>query len=188
MDYSTLSDEALLTLISYRRDQALHELYGRYHRLIFSLALNMVGDSATAEEITLDVFTRVWLKAETYQADRAQVSTWLTRITRNHTIDVLRRRQTRIEARTVGWAEASLDMLPGAGNPAETAHLAMQQGRVQAAVAQLPLDQQEALALAYFKGYTHSQIADKLNLPLGTVKTRIRLGLQKLRRLLADEQ
>ena len=188
MDYSTLSDEALLTLISYQRDQALRELYGRYHRLIFSLALNMIGDPATAEEITLDVFTRVWLKAETYQADRAQVSTWLTRITRNHTIDVLRRQQARIEAHTVGWAQTSLDMLPGAGNPAETAHLVMEQRRVQAAVAQLPLNQQKALALAYFKGYTHSQIADKLELPLGTVKTRIRSGLQKLRRLLADEQ
>jgi len=188
VDYSTLSDEALLVLIAHQRDNALHELYSRYHRLVFSLALNVVGEPAAAEEITLDVFTRVWTRADSYQPDRAQVSTWLTRIARNHAIDTLRRRQARIESRTVGWAEAALEALPAAADPAETAHLAMQQHRVQAAVGQLPVDQKEVLALAYFKGYTHSQIAEALDLPLGTVKTRIRSALQKLRQLLADEQ
>ena len=92
MDYSSLNDETLLLLIARAHPDALGELYSRYSRMVFGVALNLVGNRATAEEITLDVFTRVWEKAETYRADRAKVSTWLISVTRHQAIDVLRRR------------------------------------------------------------------------------------------------
>jgi RNA polymerase sigma-70 factor (ECF subfamily) len=187
VDFQTLSDEALLVLIARRHDDALHELYNRYHRLVFSLALTVVNQHATAEEITLDVFTRVWQKAESYQPDRAQVNTWLTSIARNHAIDVLRRQSTRAHFQTVSWADAPPDIVPTAEDPADSAHLLLLQQRVRAAVAQLPPDQQEALALAYFKGHSHRQIADLLDVPLGTIKTRIRSALKKLRETIPDE-
>jgi len=188
MDYLTLDDEMLIRLIERAHADALSALYDRYSRLVFSLALNLLGDYATAEEVTLDVFTRVWERAETYRPGQAKVSTWLTSITRHRSIDVLRRQGARPERHSVAWAEVSPDATPGVNGPEEATELAMQQQRVRAAIAQLPADQKQALALAYFKGYTHREIAERLGEPLGTVKTRIRLAMQKLRQTLQDEQ
>jgi len=188
VDYSTLDDATLVRLAARDHQDALGELYDRYNRLVFSLALNVVGDRATAEEITLDVFTRVWEKAETYRSDQAKVSTWLTSITRYRSIDVLRRRGSRPEQHSLDWAEVSPDHIPGVENPEEATVIALQRQRVRAAVATLPPDQKQALALAYFKGYTHREISEILDQPLGTVKTRIRLAMQKLRDMLMDEQ
>lgn len=184
MDYSTLDDATLIALIAHTHTRALSELYVRYHRLVFSLAVNSVRDYATAEEVTLDVFTRVWEKAATYRANQAKVTTWLVTITRNCAIDVLRQRNARLE-REATWAEVSS---PDAGNPAEMVELALQRERVRAAIAQLTPEQKQALALAYFGGYTHHQIAEALAQPLGTVKTRIRLAMQKLRQILQDKE
>ncbi len=188
MDYSTLNDESLILLITRAKQDALSELYNRYNRLVFSLALNVVGDRATAEEITLDVFTRIWEKAGTYRADQAKVTTWLTSITRNHSISMLRRRSSRPEHHSVSWTDMFTEAVPDESDPETITELALQRANVQAAVAQLPADQRQALALAFFKGYTHRQIADQLGQPLGTVKTRIRLAMQKLRQMLEDEQ
>lgn len=187
MDYSTLNDEALIRLVARAHEGALSELYDRYSRLIFSLALNLVGDRATAEEVTLDVFTRVWERAETYRSEQAKVSTWLSSIARYRCIDVLRRRGSRPEQRSVGWAELSPGAMPSVEGPEGATELALQQERVRAALASLPQEQREPLALAYFQGYTHRQIAETLGQPLGTVKTRIRLAMQKLRDLLVEE-
>jgi RNA polymerase sigma-70 factor (ECF subfamily) len=188
VNYSTLDDETLIKLIVRSHADALSELYERYSRLTFSLALNLVGDHATAEEIMLDVFLRVWEKAGTYRPGQAKVSTWLTSITRYRAIDVLRRRGSRPEQRSVSWAEVSSDAVVSPDGLEDTAELAMQRQRVRAAIAELPPDQKQALTLAYFKGYTHRQIAETLGQPLGTVKTRIRLAMQKLRQMLQDEQ
>lgn len=189
VDYSTLDDKRLITAIGLGQPEALDELYQRYHRLIFSLAVNIISDRATAEEITLDVFTRVWEKAETYRPDLAQVSTWLTSITRYRAIDLLRRRDSRPDYRSVSWAEVSADIPANpVDNPEELTELAIRRQAVQAALAQLPPEQREVLALAYFKGYSHSQIAETLNQPLGTVKTRVRLAMQKLRQSLPEQQ
>jgi RNA polymerase sigma-70 factor (ECF subfamily) len=168
-------------LVARAHADALGELYDRYSRLVFSLALNLVGDHATAEEITLDVFTRVWEKAETYRSEQAKVSTWLTSIARYRSIDMLRRQSSRPERRSVDWADVSPDAMPSFNSPEQATELALQQERVRAAVASLPPEQKEALALAYFHGYTHRQVAETLDLPLGTVKTRIRLAMRKLR-------
>ena len=182
-----LDDQDLIQLIIQRDEAALSELYDRYHRLIFSMAINIVGEVGTAEEITLDIFTRVWEKAGTYRAEKAKVSTWLVRMTRNRSIDVLRREAVRPMKHSVGWAEISHEPVAQNDSPEMAAQLAMQKERIRAAIASLPDNQQQALALAYFKGFSHSEIAAELNLPLGTVKGRIRSGMQKLRALLQDE-
>ena len=187
MNYSTLNDETLILLVSRTQPEALQALYERYSRLVFSLALNIVGDQATAEEITLDVFTRIWEKADTYRVERAKVTTWLISITRHHAIDVMRRRGVRPEKHSLSWAELSPTAMPVGNPPEEITELSLQRARVRAAVAQLPPEQQQALTLAYFGGYTHRQVADALDQPLGTIKTRIRLAIQKLRQLLQDE-
>ena len=188
VNYSTLDDATLIRLVARAHADALGVLYERYSRLVFSLALNLVGDQATAEEITLDVFTRIWEKAETYRPEQAKLTTWLTSITRYRSIDMLRRRGSRAEQHSLDWAELSPDDLPNINGPEEAAELALQQQRVRAAMATLPADQKQVLALAYFKGYTHREISEALNQPLGTVKTRIRLAMQKLRDLLLEEQ
>jgi RNA polymerase sigma-70 factor (ECF subfamily) len=187
VNYSTLNDETLISLVARAHEDALGELYDRYSRLVFSLALNLVGDHASAEEVTLDVFTRIWEKAGTYRSEQAKVSTWLTSITRYRSIDILRRHSARPEQLSVAWAELSPDSMPSANGPEQATELALQRQRVRAAVAELPPDQKQVLALAYFKGYTHREIAEVLDQPLGTVKTRIRLAMRKLRDMLQEE-
>jgi RNA polymerase sigma-70 factor (ECF subfamily) len=187
-DYTTYDDEKLIRLIAQSQEEALTQLYERYHRLVFSLALAIVDDRATAEEITVDVFARVWQKADTYRADQARVSTWLTHIARHHAIDVLRHRAARPDHQALHWEEISSDGKSFEADPQESAELSLRRKRVHAALAQLPADQKQAMLLAYFGGYTQRQIAEALGQPLGTVKTRLRLAMQKLRDLLRDEQ
>jgi RNA polymerase sigma-70 factor (ECF subfamily) len=182
-----LDDPDLIELTAQRNEQALAELYDRYHRLIFSVAINIVGSHEEAEEITLDVFTRVWEKAHTYQPERAKVNTWLTRMARNRAIDVLRRENVRPMKHSISWADTSSEPATKGRSPEAAAHEEDQKQRVRKAIATLPDKQKEVLALAYFKGYSHSEIASALELPLGTVKGRIRSAMQKLRTLLHDE-
>jgi RNA polymerase sigma-70 factor (ECF subfamily) len=188
MNDAIRDDVTLIRLVAQAQTDALGELYDRYSRLVFSLALAIVGDRAAAEEITQDVFVRVWQRAGTYRADQAKVSTWLTAITRHHAIDILRRQNARPESNSVSWDQMPLQAASAAHDLEERAELSLQRERIRAAVAQLPAAQQQVLALAYFNGYTHHQIADVLHQPLGTVKTRIRLAMQKLRQRLLEEQ
>jgi RNA polymerase sigma-70 factor (ECF subfamily) len=187
VDYSTLDDETIVALIAQAQADALSELYDRYSRLVFSLAVGSVGNRSTAEEITQDVFLRVWQRAGQYRPDRGRVSTWLTSIARNRSIDQLRRRGSRPEQHSVTWAEIAPGTEPSLEGPAQAADLIMERHQIRIAVNGLPVEQKKVLALAYFQGLTQNQIADLLDLPLGTVKTRIRLGIQKLHQALADE-
>jgi RNA polymerase sigma-70 factor (ECF subfamily) len=187
-DYEKYDDETLISLITQLQTGALDQLYERYHRMIFNLALMVVGDHATAEEITLDVFMRAWQKAASYRAEQARVRTWLTHITRNHAIDVLRRRKVRPDHSALPLDELTSGVPPPGQDPGELAEHAMRRERVRAAIARLPIDQKQALLLAYFGGYTQAEIAEVLEQPLGTIKTRLRLALQKLRDFLRDEQ
>ena len=185
---SNLTDEGLLALISRRDADALTELYRRYKRVVYSLAVQMLAEPSLAEETSLDVFTRVWEQGHTYRADRAKASTWLTSIARYRCIDILRRQKTQPTVQQISnWDETLQQSAPVKDNPEEKTQLSMQQARVRAALNQLPPDQRTALALAYFGGLTHRQIAETLDLPLGTIKTRIRLALKKLREALEDE-
>ena len=187
-DYSRLDDASLMALIARAQEAALAQLYDRYNRLVFSLALAIVHDRATAEEITLDVFMRVWQKAGLYQSEKSRVSTWLTHITRNHAIDVLRRRAVRPEQRAVEWDDELTRTGHFGNSPADSAEDSMRRERIRTALARLPAGQRQALFLAYFEGYSQSQIAETLRQPLGTIKTRMRLALEKLREFLQDER
>ena len=187
-DYTRYDDERLIGLISQQQEAALAHLYDRYNRLVFSLAFAIVNDRGTAEEITLDVFMRVWQKAATYRSDQAKVSTWLTHIARNHAIDVLRRRAARPDQYSINWEDSIPEGESLENDPQESTEVSLQRERIQSALAQLPPEQKQVLELAYFSGYTQTQIAEVLKQPLGTIKTRVRLALHKLRDILRDER
>ena len=185
IDLNHVDDSVLMARIVQGQEAALSELYDRYCRLVMSVAYGVVHNRETAEEITLDIFIRVWEKAETYDAAQARVSTWLTRMARNRGIDRLRREAVRPFQHSVSWAEMPVEPVLDETNDPETAvHINLEQQRVRAAVTSLSTPQREALALAYFQGYSHSEIAQVLDQPLGTVKGRIRAAMQKLRDLL----
>lgn len=186
MDYAALDDIALIRLIVYQCTEALNELYDRYGRLVFNLALQTVGDPAAAEEITQDVFLRVWEKAATFREEQGKFCTWLTSITRHRSIDLLRQRRSRPERDSIGWDDLTSGNEPSVDGPEWAAELSIESLRIRTAVGGLPPEQQKALHLAYFYGWSHSEIAERLEEPLGTVKTRIRLGKQKLREILQD--
>jgi RNA polymerase sigma-70 factor (ECF subfamily) len=190
VDYQNQDDITLMEQVARANADALAALFDRYSRLVFSVALHIVGERSSAEEITLDVFNRVWQKAATFRSDLGQVRSWLTGITRHQAIDVLRKQNVRPVSHTESWERALLTTPPARPpeeDPEHIAALTMRREVVRAAVAQLPPEQQEVLALAYFRGYSHREIAAALNQPLGTVKTRLRLAAQKLRRLLDAE-
>jgi RNA polymerase sigma-70 factor (ECF subfamily) len=184
VDLLTSEDQALLSQIVNHQADALGILYDRYGRLLYSVAYNLVGNQQLAEEITLDLFRRVWEKADSYRADRASVRTWLTSMARNRAIDILRREGVRPEHKSISWTELNFEPHADGRSPEAAVSNQMQKQKVHAALAELPPEQQDVLIMAFFRGYSHSQIADQLEMPLGTVKTRIRLGMQKLRHIL----
>jgi len=187
VDYKKFDDAALLRLIARTQEPALGELYDRYRRLVYSMALNATGDAALAEEITQDVFLRVWNKAETYRPEQGKVVTWLSSIARYRSIDLLRRQAIRPEGNRAAWAEEGNSLISDGPDIEGEVMISQRQQVVRKAINQLPVEQRQALAYAYFRGYSHSEIAEVLKEPLGTVKTRIRLGMQKLRHLLQEE-
>ncbi|MEJ2485839.1 MAG: sigma-70 family RNA polymerase sigma factor [Anaerolineales bacterium] len=186
MDYHALDDSMLFRLVQHADEQAFSVFYDRYVNLVFSIALTIVGNHTTAEEIVQDVFLKIWKKNHTYQPERSKLNTWLSAIARNRSIDELRKKHTRVEARQVPWIEIDQQQDQDEAGPEERVQLKIEQRVVRRALSQLPEDQRQAIWLAYFYGLTQSQIAQQLDLPLGTVKTRIRLGMQKLRALLID--
>jgi RNA polymerase sigma factor (sigma-70 family) len=189
VNYPALQDSELIALIADRRDDgALSALYDRHSRLVYSVALQLSGNQGQAEEVTLDVFTRVWEKAATYDPARAKVQTWLVSMARNRAIDLLRRADARPDAHSIDLDDVAYQLEANDDTPEQAVVKGLQAGRVRAALAELPGEQQQVILLAYYQGYTQRQIADSLNLPLGTVKTRVRLAMEKLRALLAEEQ
>jgi RNA polymerase sigma-70 factor, ECF subfamily len=188
MDYTRLNDEALLQLIARSQENALSELYDRYSRLVYSVALNTLSDPGRAEEVTQDVFVRAWEKARTYSAEQGKVATWLASIARHRSIDLFRQSRSHHEDMQVDWQEAEAIDLPDGQNVEWEVDLSQRQQRIRWAVSQLPVEQKQAVGMAFFQGLSHPEIAEALGEPLGTVKTRIRLGMHKLRILLQEEQ
>jgi RNA polymerase sigma-70 factor, ECF subfamily len=194
LDFSSFDDAALIAAIAGANgkhasipvlNKALAELYERYGKLVYSIAYYSVGDVETAEEITQDVFLNACNNAHTYRIEKAKVSSWLASIARHRAIDELRRRNVRPEKDQIDWpADVGMDLLPGvpsAENPEQMVEITMQSESIQQMIAALPSDQRQALALAFFKGLSHQEIADFLGEPLGTIKSRVRLAMQKLR-------
>jgi RNA polymerase sigma-70 factor (ECF subfamily) len=174
--------------IAAAQTEALGQLYDLYGRLVFSLAVQILGDETVAEEVTQDVFVQVWNKAKTYDPVQGKVVTWLARIARNRAIDTLRRQSARPEGHRTEFAEDTLEELPDPDEQLEQeVELQQQKTRLRRAVAGLPRDQQAVLELAFFLEMSHQEIANRLNEPLGTVKTRIRLAMLKLRQLLVED-
>lgn len=161
-----------LARIARGEEAALIEFYRHYGTYVYSMALRVVNDSTAAEEVTQDVFLAVWRNAERYDATRGAVTTWLLTITRHRAIDALRRRAGHAPLTTL---EDNVATLPDDPLPAIT---------VQKAVGELPPDQQACIELLYFKGYTQQEVAEELQIPVGTVKGRVRLAMEKLRRML----
>jgi RNA polymerase sigma-70 factor, ECF subfamily len=162
---------------------ALAALYDATNRLIFSLVLRVLGDMSSAEEVLIDVYTQVWRQAASYDANRGAPLAWMATIARSRAIDRLRS----------GWQEQRrkepLDVLgdapANAASPEESAAASELQKLVREALNVLTPEQRQVIELAYYSGLSHSEIAEKLNQPLGTVKTRTRLGMMKLREALA---
>lgn len=187
MDTKTLDDVTLLRLVARQQESALSELYDRFSRLVFSMALNTLGERAQAEEVTQEVFLRLWQRAETYNPEQGKVSTWIASLARHRAIDVYRRQKNRPEGSLLPWEAAEISGLSDGVNVESQVEASMRQRRLRAALAQLPESQRQALAYAFFQGYSHSQIAEALHEPLGTVKTRIRLAMEKLRQVLEED-
>jgi len=167
---------------------ALGALYDHFGRLVFSLAFQITSDSGSAEEITQEVFLQIWNKAGTYQTEQGKVATWITSIARHKAIDALRRKGARPEGHQMEFADGEEPDLVDPAGVEEQVELSQRSLVIRRAIAQLPPDQRRALALAYFKGMTHQEVAEMTGEPLGTIKTRIRLAMLKLRQILVDEK
>jgi RNA polymerase sigma-70 factor (ECF subfamily) len=166
-----------------RAPDSLADLYDGFAGAMFSLALEILGDRWEAEEIIQDVFAYVWKKPESYSPEKGKFSSWLLVITRNRSIDRIRSRKRKVvHGEPIEALSNRQDHSTEDG--AEHASRADEQTSIRHAFAQLPEDQREVLELSYFKGLNHQEISDHLKLSLGTVKSRIRLGMEKLRRLL----
>lgn len=177
----------LLEAMVQRNRQALADFYELYGKVIYSLIFKIVGNGPDAEELTQDVFVYVWEHAATFDARRGTPFTWIVLIARRRAIDQLRRRvrRDRYQASLPEQIEATPDTAPDARDEAESTDQGQQ---VSAALAMLPDDQCQALRLAYFNGMTQQEIASRMNVPLGTIKARLRRGLLRLRECLNQEE
>jgi RNA polymerase sigma-70 factor (ECF subfamily) len=178
----TVSDDMLLHGVRLRDETALALLHDRYGGLLFTLALRMVGDRDLAEEVAHDVFLRCWHGLEQYDAARSTLPVWLLGMARSRAIEVLHGRQ--IQSRP---AEGEPRMEPGPPEPVRPARAeeAALHQEVAQALAELPESQRQAIELVYYGGRTQAEAAHQLDEPIGTVKTRVRDGLRRLRRVLA---
>jgi len=186
--YTGLDDEELMQRLLYRDLRAFRALFDRYGNLVYSAALRVVRDAQIAEDMVQEIFLRIWRKPDSYVAQRGRFVTWLTSVTRNRAVDEIRSRGRRFRHETASPEEQERELpAPDTNDPALTAELADQRRLILAALAQIPQEQRQIIELAYFGGFTQQEIAQRLSQPLGTVKTRIRLGMQKLRVALTPE-
>ena len=181
------SDATLMLALADGDAGSLEALYDRYSALVFSVALRVLSDRGLAEDVVQEVFLQLWRRPDSYDAAHGRFTPWLASVARNRSIDELRRRSRRwrIEAAGEDAAErvASDDRT---ADPEREAELDEERAAVRAAMQALPPEQRRVLELAYFGGMTQAEIARHTESPAGTVKTRMRLGMQKLRLLLAD--
>ena len=184
--YDALDDHQLLARVSDQEPNALDALYSRYASAVYSLAMFMLKDTGLAEEATQDIFLNIWLKSGSFKPDRGQPKTWIMSVAHHRIIDLIRSRR-RTTAITVAADSEDLERIPAANLPIdEQVERKLERERIQKSLATLPEAQREVIKMAYFDGYSQSEIATLLNQPLGTVKTRVRLAMQKLRLVLQE--
>jgi RNA polymerase sigma-70 factor (ECF subfamily) len=185
----TLDDVALVTRVAHGDERALGELHDRHVRLALSIAHRLLRDEGAAHEVVQDAFVDLWRTASEFDADRASVTTWLVRLVRLRAIDRLRRDGA--ERRGSGQATAGMDAAEQVASGEDVAALVQDADtatRIRAALDELPPDQRRIVELAFLAGHTHAELAQLLELPIGTVKTRCFRGLARLAELLADER
>jgi len=183
---STEDDLALIAAIARGDEMAASRLYDRHSAVMYGLALRMVGDATDAEDVVLDAFSQAWREAPRYDNSRGAVVGWLTMITRTRALDLIRARGRRAKlTQTVALQhDEPAAMGEGFPSPDQSLEDVDRAGAVASALQVLPEAQRRAIELAFFEGLTHPEVAERLREPLGTVKTRIRLGMQKLRDML----
>jgi RNA polymerase sigma factor (sigma-70 family) len=180
--HAHLSDEALVALVARGDEDALAELYDRVSRIAYGLALRVLRDERHAEDAVQEAFLQVWRNAATFRAERAKASTWILTLVHRRAVDLVRREERR-------QAEPLTDDTELAQAPEQTeeaAWLRFERERVQAALKELPDVQRETLELAYYGGFSQTELSDRLGVPLGTIKSRMFSGLARLREILDD--
>jgi RNA polymerase sigma factor (sigma-70 family) len=176
-----LSDESLLSLVASSDENALAELYDRFGRVAYGLALRILRDDALAQDAVQDAFLAVWRSADRFLAERAKASTWILTLVHRRAVDLVRRE----DRRRADPLESAPE--PTAQTTAEDeATLGFERRVVQEALRRLPPEQREALELGYYGGLTQTELAERLGQPLGTIKSRMFTGLNRLRDLLAQ--
>ncbi len=183
-DLAHLSDEALVALVARSEDYALAELYDRFGRVSFGLALRVLRDDALAEDAVQEGFLAVWRSAGRFVPERAKASTWILTLVHRRAVDLVRREERRRTDSLEGVPE------PGdlSGGSDDAVWLRFERGRVQEALRKLPDQQREALELAYYGGFTQAELAERLGQPIGTIKSRMFTGLSRLRDLLTEHE
>lgn len=180
-----LADEELMPLVGRKDPEAFEVLYDRHGGAAYSLAYRVVGEPAAAEEVTQEAFISVWRSGERFDATRGSVRSWLLSVVRNRAIDFLRSRAGKAPKLDFD-DEAVLEQRPATERTEEEALRRETASELRGALGRLPGEQSTVIELAYFGGFSHSEIAEILGLPMGTVKGRMRLGLEKIRGELAE--
>ena len=181
-----LADEELMPLVGRHDPEAFEVLYDRHGGVAYSLAYRIVGDRAAAEEVTQEAFISVWRSGARFDAARGSVRSWLLSVVRNRAIDFLRSRAGKAPKLTFD-DDSVLEQRPARERTEEEALQRETAAELRGALGKLPGEQSKVIELAYFGGFSHSEIARIQGLPMGTVKGRMRLGLEKIRGELAEE-
>lgn len=182
-----MEDRQIIDLIASLDKGALEALYGRYSTSVYSLAMYMLRNEALAEEVTQEIFLNIWLKASSFKADRGAPRSWIMSVAHHKVVDLIRSRRRSTTMSDPADYE-TLDLLPsGETSTEEQVERNLERERIMKAMSVLPEAQREVILLAYFEGYSQSAMADKLGQPLGTIKTRVRLAMQKLRIVLEKD-
>ena len=187
VDYESLDDHQLIHRISQVGKNALEALYTRFQTPVYSLAMFMLKQPALAEEVTQEIFLNIWLKASSFNAERGQPKGWIMSVAHHKIVDVIRsRRRTNVNTDPANYE--TLDLLPAGGASTEAqVEQTLERERIMRALATIPESQSEVIMLAYFEGFSPSEMAERPDQPLGTIKTRVRLVMQKLRTVLEND-
>ncbi|MEO7363514.1 MAG: sigma-70 family RNA polymerase sigma factor [Gemmatimonadaceae bacterium] len=182
-------DQKLVMAMARSDERAAAQFYDKYSAAMFALAMRIVGESADAEDVVLDAFTQAWNSAARYDGERGSVLGWLTTMTRTRALDLVRgrgRRTKAVDSASRSMGDDPVAVAAAAPSAVDVVEMGERAEAVTSAMGILSGLQRNAIELAFFEGLTHSEIADRLGEPLGTIKTRIRLGMQKLRDVLRD--
>ncbi len=181
-----LSDEVLLNAVARGAVWAMEMLYERYSRILYSLAYRMVADHQVAEDLLQDAFLAVWRRATSYSPQSGAARSWIVSIMHHRTIDYLRSVRRRSTLKETTWEEVERDERIAFPDAWDEAWQNIQSAKIREALMKLPTEQRMVIELAYFQGWTHSEIAEGCQIPLGTVKARMRLGLTRLKRVVEE--